>query len=266
MWLSGLLYKLYSIKSGRIRSLVIMIVLKLEGGETYSKTLRRIYRDYHKVDVGMYTHGGCFVPYNVTSQTTIGRYCSISRRVRVLTRNHPMGFRSTHAIFFNPIFKLCDKHLVEESPLKIGNDVWIGEYAVILAHVTEIGDGAVIGAGAIINKNVPPYAVVVGNPARVVRYRFSKELIDELLASRWWEKDIDELESEIEEFQQPFEKLYLSRKDNAEWWEKDIDELELEIEEFQQPYEKLYLSRKDATENRGKTCKLYSSACQNLKD
>jgi acyl-[acyl carrier protein]--UDP-N-acetylglucosamine O-acyltransferase len=126
-----------------------------------------------------------------------------------------MDFKSTHALFFNPALKFCDKYLVEDTPLKVGNDVWIGEYAVILAHVTEIGDGAVIGAGAIINKNVPPYAVVVGNPARVVRYRFSKEVIDELLASRWWEKDIGELKPNIKEFQQPYEKLCLDRKAKA---------------------------------------------------
>lgn len=215
MWLSGLLCRLYAIKSRIIRSLVIMIVVKLEGGEIYSKTLRRIYRNYHNVDVGMYTHGGCFVRHSVAPQATIGRYCSIGRSVRILTQDHPMEFKSTHGLFFNPALKLCDKHLTEQSPLKIGNDVWMGEYAVILARVTEIGDGAVIGAGAIVNRNVPPYAVVVGNPARVVRYRFSKALIDELLASRWWEKDIEELKPHIDEFQQPYEKLYFDRKANA---------------------------------------------------
>jgi tetrahydrodipicolinate N-succinyltransferase len=117
-----------------------------------------------------------------------------------------MEFKSTHGYFFNPVLKLCDKHLVDTIPLKIGNDVWIGEYAVILAHVTEIGDGAVIGAGTVVNKNVPPYAVVIGNPGRVVRYRFSKEIIEKLLASRWWEKDVEQIDN-IEEFQQPYEKL-----------------------------------------------------------
>ena len=76
-------------------------------------------------------------------------------------------------------------------------------------------DGAVIGAGAIVNKNVPPYAVVVGNPARVVRYRFSQAVIDELLASKWWEKDIDELKPHLKEFQQHYEEFYLSKKGNS---------------------------------------------------
>ena len=212
MWASGLLFKLYAVKSRIIRNNIMRILLKFDGGELYSTTLRRIFKEYHGVEIGMYSMGGCFKPGNVTPGTTIGRYCSLARNIIIFNRYHPMEFKSTHAFFYNPALKFCDKYMVEQSPLKIGNDVWMGEYAVILKHVTEIGDGAVVGAGAIVNKNVPPYAVVVGNPSRVVRYRFSKEVIDELLASQWWEKDIDQLKPYISEFQQPYEKLYLGRK------------------------------------------------------
>jgi acetyltransferase-like isoleucine patch superfamily enzyme len=66
--------------------------------------------------------------------------------------------------------------------------------------VNKIGDGAVIGGGAIINRDVPPYAVMVGNPARIVRYRFSEEKIQELLESKWWEKSIEELKDELDDF------------------------------------------------------------------
>jgi hypothetical protein len=155
----------------------------------------------------MYTHGGCFELGSVDPGTTIGRYCSVANGIRILNRDHPMNFKSMHAFFFNPCLKYCHKYLTEHTPLKIGNDVWIGAHAVILRNVTEIADGAVIGAGAIITKNVPPYAVVIGNPARVVRYRFQQETIDELLASRWWEKDIEELIPCIDEFQRPYEQL-----------------------------------------------------------
>ena len=81
------------------------------------------------------------------------------------------------------------------------------ECPLALPHVTNIGDGAVIGAGAVVNKNVPPYAVVVGNPARVVRYRFSQKIIEELLASRWWEKSIEEIKPYIHEFQIPYKNM-----------------------------------------------------------
>lgn len=207
MKLSELLYRLYAVRSRRIRNLVIAFARKLEGGDMYSTTLRRIYRDYFHVDVGLYTHGGCFVPGNVGPSTSIGRYSSISTGVKIFTRDHPLEFKSMHGLFFNPELKLCQKHLVPESPLRIGNDVWIGEYAVILSHVTEVGDGAVVAAGAVVNKNVPPYAVVVGNPARIVRYRFSPEVIEQLLASKWWEMDIEQLKPKIEEFQQTYEAL-----------------------------------------------------------
>jgi carbonic anhydrase/acetyltransferase-like protein (isoleucine patch superfamily) len=68
----------------------------------------------------------------------------------------------------------------------IGNDVWIGRGAMIMSGVT-IGDGAVIGAAALVGKDVPPYAIAVGNPVRVVRLRFQPEMVEKLLALRWWD-------------------------------------------------------------------------------
>lgn len=75
--------------------------------------------------------------------------------------------------------------LKEHNEVKIGNDVWIGTRAMILDGIT-IGDGAVIGAGAVVTKNVPPYAIVGGVPAKIIKYRFSQDKINELLASQWW--------------------------------------------------------------------------------
>ena len=201
-----ILYKLYRIKHLRIKRIIRTIVTALEGGEFYSVTLRKIFEHYHGVKIGLYTHGGCFQPFQVDRQTTIGRYCSIARSVRIINRNHPLNFRSTHAIFCISSFDYCENDLVQHIPLQIGNDVWIGHGAIIMPNVSEIGDGAVIAAGAVVNKNVPPYAIVVGNPARVVRFRFSKETIDSLMESRWWEKSLEDLESNISIFQMPLEK------------------------------------------------------------
>ena len=196
-----ILYKLYRVKSYKLKKMIRNLAVKLEKGEMYSQTLRSIFRDYHDVEVGLYTHGGCFVPFQVDRHTIIGRYCSIARNVRIVNRNHPLEFKSMHAMFCIASFKLCKEDLVHHIPLQIGNDVWIGHNAIVMPNVNEIGDGAVIAAGAVINKNVPPYAVVVGNPGRVVRFRFSKELIDKLLAERWWDKSIEELKPHIEDFQ-----------------------------------------------------------------
>jgi acetyltransferase-like isoleucine patch superfamily enzyme len=168
-------------------------------------TLRDIFRHYHKVDIGMYTHGGCFREWAVDPETTIGRYCSIAAGVRILTENHPMDFQSTHGFFFNPLFRFTAGNLVRRKSLTIGNDVWIGYNAVIMPGVSRVGDGAVIAAGAVVNKEVPPYAVVVGNPARVVRFRFSAPTIARLLASRWWEKSIQEIVPDIQQYVRPLE-------------------------------------------------------------
>jgi len=203
--LAWMLFKLYGIDRHNIRRFIVWIVKKLEKGEYYSRTLRKIFRHYHAVDIGMYTHGGCFREWVVDPETTIGRYCSIAVGVRILTENHPMDFQSTHGFFFNPKLKYSAKNLVWRKPLTIGNDVWIGYNAIIMPNVSSVGDGAVIAAGSVVNKDVPPYAVVVGNPARTVRFRFSPETINQLRASRWWEKSISELEPEIQNFQRPLE-------------------------------------------------------------
>ena len=80
--------------------------------------------------------------------------------------------------------------------MKLGNDVWVGAHTVILRGVN-VGNGAVIAAGAVVTKDVPDYAVVAGVPARVLRYRISKEKQDEVIATRWWDYSPDELKSII---------------------------------------------------------------------
>jgi acetyltransferase-like isoleucine patch superfamily enzyme len=200
-----ILYRLYGATLRyRFRHIILKAVLKIEYGELYSGTLRKIFRDYHKVSVGIYTHGGCFVPGAFDKYTSIGRYCSVASPVRVTNRNHPMKFKSTHGLFFNPELGLAEIDTIRYLPLEIGHDVWIGHNAIILPSVRSIGTGAVVGAGSVVNKEVPPYAVVFGCPARVIGYRFSKETIRELLASRWWEKSLEEIRSSPDEYLKPY--------------------------------------------------------------
>lgn len=212
MLIDTLLYKLYRFKFRSLRAVIIWIAYKRDGGPMYSSILRRIFKDYRKVDIGMYTHGSCFILGNFNRYTTIGRYCSIAAGVRVFNRDHPTDYKSMHIFFFNSLLKYVKEDSVQFTPLRIGNDVWIGYGAIILPNVTEIGDGAVIGANAIVAKNVPPYAVVVGHPARVVRYRFSKPIIEKLLAEKWWKKSIEEIQENFDEYTQPYE-AYLSAHD-----------------------------------------------------
>lgn len=198
---SRLLVRLYAVK--RLRGLVLRAARRLEGGEFRSATLREIFARYWGVEVGLYTHGACFEPWAVDPETKIGRYSSIAHGVRIINHNHPLSFKGTSGLFFNPALGLCDRWLVAHNPLEVGSDVWIGANAVIMPEVSHIGDGAVIGAGAVVNRDVPPYAVVLGNPGRVVKYRFPEDVIARLLEERWWETDLNELAPRKAEFQVP---------------------------------------------------------------
>jgi acetyltransferase-like isoleucine patch superfamily enzyme len=199
--------RLYGIKNDRLRRSVRWLVCKLERGEFYSPTLREIFSRYHQVHIGMYTHGGAFRIGLMDRHTTIGRYCSIATTARVHNRNHPLQYKSTHGFFFNPRLGYSPQDSVAYIPLEIGNDVWIGHNAIIMPHVQRIGDGAVIAAGAVVNNDVPPYAIVVGNPARVVRYRFSPGVIRALLEEKWWENSIEELVPDLPEYLDDYEGL-----------------------------------------------------------
>lgn len=97
---------------------------------------------------------------------------------------------------------LYDTFTSEDELIEIGNDVWIGTIAVILSGV-HIGDGAVVGAGAIVTKDVEPYEIVGGVPAKHIRYRFSKEMIASFLRIKWWDWPLSKIEENIELFYQP---------------------------------------------------------------
>jgi len=201
-----LLFALYG-RTGRprLRQALLKMALRLEGRAFLSVTARRIMAEYHDVHIGQYTHGACFVPGAMDAGTRVGRYTSIALTARRMARNHPMRLRSMHAFFFNEKLAAHRKKIVPHSTVTIGNDVWIGHNAILLPGVTTVGDGAVIGAGAVVNRDVPPYALVIGNPGRVVGYRFSKETREGLLESRWWERSYEELLPDLASFRTPLE-------------------------------------------------------------
>ncbi len=204
----NLLVKLYGLPFGFARRLVLKILIRIEGPkyQYYSTTLRRIFAVHHGVEVGMYSHGACFVPRAFPSGTKIGRYCSLAVGAKAHGADHPMNLKSSHAFFFNPNLGIAKERLAVDQPLEIGNDVWLGDDAIILPAVNKIGDGAVVGAGSVVHKDIPSYGVVVGHPSRVVRYRFSKERIAQLLDERWWNRSIEDIcDRSLDEFQTPIE-------------------------------------------------------------
>jgi acetyltransferase-like isoleucine patch superfamily enzyme len=125
--------------------------------------------------------------------TEIGKYCSIAFGVHTGLGLHPLSpFVSTHPAFFLRReangWRFADRDCHPQfKPVKIGNDVWIGLRASIRDGVT-VGDGAIIGAGAVVVADVPPYAIVGGTPAKLIRYRFPPDVIEFLLAFKWWDK------------------------------------------------------------------------------
>jgi virginiamycin A acetyltransferase len=191
---------LYKIDNSFIRKRLLTSIAKSEGGQPYSATIRIIYGQYHKIEIGMYSYGGCFSLENVPAGTKIGRYCSFARKFTILNGNHPTKFKSLHPFFFNPVFGHVKELLITRSMLIIENDVWVGNSAIILPSVTRIGNGAIIGAGCIVTENVPPYAIVVGNPGKVIKYRFDEKMINKIQESKWWERDIKEIKADEQEF------------------------------------------------------------------
>jgi acetyltransferase-like isoleucine patch superfamily enzyme len=199
--LSKILYISYRFKI--LRKTVLSFAKKSENGEFYSSTLRKIFRDYHKVDVGMYSYG-CFKIPEFGPTTIIGRYCSFAEGVCIFRANHPLTHKSLHPFFYNPRLGIVNNEKIIRKLIVIGHDVWIGQNAIITPSVNRIGNGAVIGAGAVVTKDVPDFAVVAGNPAKVIKYRFDSETINKINQAQWWLKDIKELTKSVAEFTQPF--------------------------------------------------------------
>lgn len=120
---------------------------------------------------------------NITAQVTVGNYTSVGPHVQMhsLTEHsciQDRGLVTTYQLHGYP-------PPLSEEKMTIGSDVWIGRNAVLLGNLT-IGDGAIIGAFSVVAKDVPPYAVVVGNPATIKRYRFTEYQIEKLLKIQWW--------------------------------------------------------------------------------
>jgi len=164
---------------------------------------------------GAFIGCGSYFPYtksNMKHIFRIGRFCSIANSV-IIQGNHSMNRITTSSLY--PMLTETAKQVVEtaisdkdphgtQRRIAIGNDVWIGANVFINSStVSEIGDGAIIGANSLVLANVPPYAIVYGTPAKVQRYRFSPEQIETLLDVKWWEWNKEILSKNIKLLMNP---------------------------------------------------------------
>lgn len=185
-------------------------------GDTQTVYLKRVVTDAN-VEVGEYTMYNDFVndprdfqknnvlyhyPIN-RDRLRIGKFCSIACGAKFIftSANHKLGSLSTYPfpLFFEE-WDLDKANLTDswdnKGDIAIGNDVWIGYEAVVMQGVT-IGDGAIIGARAVVTKDIPPYTIVGGVPAKPIRKKFSDEIISRLLEIKWWEWPDEEIKENI---------------------------------------------------------------------
>lgn len=146
--------------------------------------------------VGKYTR---IKPGCVFKNVTIGKYCSFANDVMIGLGQHPTYLLSTNSVFYKEGItgKFATSIDYDEEPRTyVGNDVWIGNGAVVMDGV-HIHDGAIVASRAVVTKDVPAYAVVGGVPAKVLKYRFNQDIIQELLDLKWWNKSDEEIQAAL---------------------------------------------------------------------
>ena len=150
------------------------------------------------MELGEHSYGAVTVKrWTSNDKVVVGKYCSIADGVVVyVDGNHRMDTFSTFPFRERLTWLECPPNNWGKEVPTIGNDVWIGDNVVIFSGVN-IGDGAVVAGRSVVTKNVPPYSVVAGNPAQIVKYRFNPETIEKFLKYKWWDLPLDVIRKEL---------------------------------------------------------------------
>ncbi|MBA7580956.1 2,3,4,5-tetrahydropyridine-2,6-dicarboxylate N-acetyltransferase [subsurface metagenome] len=172
--------------------IVAGLARRLEGGQFRSRTLRRLLWSRYEVKAHAFSYGAFHQPGACEPGVTLGRFASVAREVR-WGLSHPMDHVSLSHVFADPQNGFIERWPFERPTLEIGPDAWIGALVVITSNCRRIGLGAVVGAGSVVTRDVPDFAIAVGSPAQVIRYRFPKAVQETVRHSRWWERPLDEL-------------------------------------------------------------------------
>lgn len=161
----------------------------------------------NKVKLGRYSR---IDEHSRVTNAEIGNFTEISPNCYINFGRHPSNYLTPHSMFYcgggwrwRPEWgKPLPKEYNQMPKVEIGNDVWIGMFVKVMSGV-KIGDGAIIGTNSLVTKDVPPYAIVAGSPAKVIRYRFTPEIIVRLLEIKWWDLPDEEITKHIDLFHKP---------------------------------------------------------------
>ena len=180
-------------------------------GDRYDFIRTYVARHYG-IKIGKYSYGFKSFCNPRHMMHEMGAFCSIAENVHIAFANHSIDTVTSHSFIYNRHYGFTDHDTPltqidpRNTPVTMGHDVWIGRDATILCGV-HIGTGAVVAAGAVVTKDVPPYAIVGGVPAKIIKYRFDEETIQRLLDSAWWTWPDDQIRTRLKDFMNPADLL-----------------------------------------------------------
>lgn len=212
-------------KARRILRLLISSLRAKPEGFFFTKDHFSAHIKNHGWEIGDFTYGKPDVIGGLVAKLHIGKFSSISENCSIILADHNVSHVSTFPFLnIQPSGVISpqpypDLHAISKGDVHIGNDVWIGRNTTILSGIN-IGDGAVIGAGCVVTKDVPPYAIVVGNPGRVVKFRFDPKTIEEMMRIKWWDWESSLVFERSDELRQDhkifLEKYFIQSSENRD--------------------------------------------------
>jgi virginiamycin A acetyltransferase len=185
-------------EAGSVHESVILKGVNFNGNITIGeKSVVKFVELHGEITIGHHTtiNGPNVQIFGKKNAIQIGSYCSIARDVVIQEYNHRTDFLSTYNVQKHIFKGKSIDDVVSKGGISIGSDVWIGTKSIILSGVS-IGHGVIVAAGSVVTKDVPPYAIVGGNPAKIIRYRFDQPMIEKLLLIQWWNWPLEKIQQE----------------------------------------------------------------------